>query len=72
MGTFIRISTISCLFLVDIKRLEEHQLVSTLLKISKEATDIFLINITVMDLFSALCAKFFQNGVKFLKYFFFF
>ena len=26
---------------------------------------------TVIDLFSALCAKLFQNGVKFFKYFFF-
>ena len=25
---------------------------------------------TVIDLFSALCAKLFQNGGKFLKYFF--
>ena len=28
-------------------------------------------HITVIDLFSALCAKLFQNGGKFLKYFFF-
>ena len=29
------------------------------------------IEITVIDVFSALCAKLFQGGGKFLKYFFF-
>ena len=30
-----------------------------------------IIKSTVIDLFSALCAKLFQSGGKFLKYFFF-
>ena len=30
------------------------------------------VQVTVFDLFSALCAKLFQSGGKFFKYFFFF